>query len=258
MLIVALMWYATHRFLWPEQDLKEFVGSIAKYVLAGLLCRGCLADPVCFFVIVILAANIHAYSWMVCVLWTGLAWHAALGYPSNWLCRACMLAFSSSVPLFGKRAGMAAPELRITKAGHEASVRWRTQSAAAVSEHTSLFQSHGMLLGGNNGHVLETVGMAVETARAIHLSVKLIIARDVSFIDRYAALYEVMQPHMAEVAGKIFPKVILEPHPTKPLLARPRWKKRSGKKLDDTLSGVWTHKAPLQSMVDGSMLSWQP
>ncbi len=250
MLIVALMWYATHRFLWPEQDLKEFVGSIAKYVLAGLLCRGCLADPVCFFVIVILAANIHAYSWMVCVLWTGLAWHAALGYPSNWLCRACLLAFSSSVPLFGKRASMAAPDLRISKAGDEASVRWRTQSAAAVSDHRAVFLSHGMPAAGNNCHVLETVGMAVETARAIHHSVKLIIAWDVSFIDRYAAFYEVMKPHMAEVAGKICPKVILQPHPTNPQLARPQWSIRTGKTRDDISSGKYTHRATLRIMVD--------
>ena len=29
-LIVALMWYATHRFLWPGQALNELVRSSAK------------------------------------------------------------------------------------------------------------------------------------------------------------------------------------------------------------------------------------
>jgi hypothetical protein len=160
------------------------------------------------------------------------------------------LAFSGSVPLFGKKAIMAAPELRSSKSGEEASVRWRIRSAAAVSEHKAVFQSHGMQGDGKNGHFLETVGMALVAAQGMIRSMQLILATEDSFIDRYIACYEVMKPHMTEVVGKTFPKVTLHQHPTDSLLARPQWKIRSGKKLDDTLSGVWTHKAPLQSMVD--------
>jgi hypothetical protein len=186
-LLVALMWYATHRILWPFQDFHELVKSSAKYVLAGFLYRGCQADPVCLYLLVILASNIHANSWMACVLWTGLAWHAALGFPSNWLLRACLLAFSGSVPLFGKKADMAAPELRISKSGEKASVRWRIRSDAAVSEHKAVFLGHGMQGDGKNGHFLETVGMTLEAAKDMIRSLQLIHATADSFIDRYIA-----------------------------------------------------------------------
>ena len=244
------MWYASHRILWPLQGFHELVQSSAKYVLAGFLYKGCQADPVCLYLLVILASNIHANSWTACVLWTVLAWHAALGFPSNWWLRACLLAFSGSVPLFGKKAGMAAPELRISKSGEKASVRWRIQSAAAVSEHKAVFLGYGMQGDGKKGHSLETVGMTLVAAKDMIRSLQLIHATADSFIDRYIACYAVMQPHMTEVVGETFPKLTLDQHPTDSLLARPQWKSRSGKKLEDTLSGVWTHKAPLQSMVD--------
>ena len=239
------MWYATHRFLWPGQDLNELVRSSAKYVLAGFLCRGCPADPVCLFSIVILASNTHAYSWMACVLWTGLAWHAALGYPSNWLLRACLLAFSGSVPLFGKKADMAAPQLRTTKSGDQASVTWRIRSAAALFEHRTLFLSHGMPTDSKNGHNLVTVGMASVAAQAMISSMKEILATEDSFIEKYIACYAVMKPHMTEVVGKTFPKVTLLPHPKDPHLARPQWQVRTGKKPGDAYTGVWTHRAAL-------------
>ena len=160
------------------------------------------------------------------------------------------MAFSCSVPLFGKKASIAEPELRRTKSGDAAWVRWRIRSAAAVSEHKSLFQSHGMKGDGKNGHSLETVAMAVLAAQEMIRNMQSILATGDSFIDKYEACYAVMQPAMTEVAGKSFPKVSVFKNPTDSMLARPKWQMRSDEKVGVTLTGSWTHIVPLQIMVD--------
>ncbi len=110
--MVAWVWYPTQRTFGPHHDLIELVRPSGKWILAGFIANGCSADPLCIFLMVILIANIHATSWLACVLWTAGAWHAALGYHSHVLLQACVLACSFTVPMFGKRPRIAAPELK--------------------------------------------------------------------------------------------------------------------------------------------------
>ncbi len=145
---------------------------------------------------------------------------------------------------------MAAPQLRLTNSGEQASVSWRIRSAAALVEHRSLFLNHGMPPETKHGHILVTVGMAFVAAQAIISSMTEILASENSFIDKYTACYAIMQPHLSGVAGKTFPKVILQSHPKDSQIARPQWKMRAGKKMGALSKGVWTHKATLRIMVD--------
>ena len=158
--------------------------------------------------------------------------------------------YGSMLPVFCKRADVALPLLRITASGDQASITWRIRSVPALLEHRTLFLSHGMLPETNHGHYLVAVGMAPVAAQAIISSMTEILASENSLIDKYTACYAVMQPHMSEVAGKTFPKVTLQQHPTDPQLARPQWKVRTGKKMGAFSTGGWTHKATLRIMVD--------
>ena len=114
--MVAWVWYPTQRTFGPHHDLIELVRPSGKWILAGFIANGCSADPLCIFLMVILIANIHATSWLACVLWTTVAWPAASGYQSHVLLQACVFACSFMLPLVVTgpgRAGLALKRLSV-------------------------------------------------------------------------------------------------------------------------------------------------